>query len=100
MAEVAQADMNQSGDIAPVSVKWHDPGPRRALGGWHDARLCCCVQLAAPIGLSGTYPCPFLEPFPSGGRGAPWPLTISGRPVVRGGETGGGDEGTGSFWIA
>ena len=29
------------------------PHPQQGLeGGWHDAWLCCCLQLAAPVGLS------------------------------------------------
>ena len=36
-------------------------------GVWHDARLCCClqlVQLAAPIGLSPLTAALPLNPFP------------------------------------
>ena len=41
-------------------------------GGSHDAWLCCCLQLAAPIGLSP--PALSLNPLPPC-RGAHWPLT-------------------------
>ena len=49
------------------------PLPRlliRGWGGWHDAWLCCCLQLASAH-------CPSLEPAPSAGGGAYRPLTAS-----------------------
>ena len=49
-------------------------------GGWPDARLCWCLQPAAPIGLSPFYRCPSHEPFASTGGGAHRPLTPSGPP--------------------
>ena len=33
-------------------------------GGWHAARLCCCLQPAAPIGLSPFTPALPLNPLP------------------------------------
>ena len=33
-------------------------------GGWHDAGLCCCLQRAAPIGLSPLPAALPLNPFP------------------------------------
>ena len=33
-------------------------------GVWHDAWLCCCLQLAAPIGLSPLTAALPLSPFP------------------------------------
>ena len=38
---------------------------RPCQGVWHAARLYCCLQLAAPIGLSPLTLCPFLEPLVS-----------------------------------
>ena len=38
--------------------------PPATMGVWHDTWLWCCLQLAAPIGLS-PYLCPSVEPSPS-----------------------------------
>ena len=77
----------------------HHPGTL-GQGGWHDTRVCCCLQLAAPIGLSpltGALP---LNPFPPQ-AGAPiglaplcalplpaWPVLTSLHRAQRRGGTG------------
>ena len=49
--------------------------PVGSAGAWHDARMDCRLQPAAPIGPSPLTPCPFLGPPASVGGVAPRPLT-------------------------
>ena len=53
------------------------PGADHSGGFWHDVRLHCCLQLAAPISLSPRTPALSWNPlpFPSVGGGAHRPFT-------------------------
>ena len=46
-------------------------------GGWHDASLCCCLQLAAPVGLSPLTLAVSLNPVPPHHPQAAAPISLS-----------------------